>query len=126
MKICVVSFILFQLLALYGCGSAETEIALNEDSLAHCAANLPSRFAVDTSTAVIRSPDSVSHKQMVWIPGGRFTMGASDNQARQDEFPQHQVEVKGFWMDETEVTNEQFAEFVKETGYITTAERKPD
>jgi formylglycine-generating enzyme required for sulfatase activity len=29
-------------------------------------------------------------------------------------------------MDATEVTNSQFAEFVKATGYITTAERKPD
>jgi formylglycine-generating enzyme required for sulfatase activity len=126
MKRCVVSFILFQLFVLCGCETAENKVAVNKDSLAHCASNLPSRFAVDSSDAIIKSPDSVSHKQMVWIPGGRFVMGASDNQARQDEFPQHPVEVKGFWMDETEVTNEQFAKFVKETGYVTTAERKPD
>ena len=29
-------------------------------------------------------------------------------------------------MDRTHVTNAQFAEFVKATGYVTTAERKPD
>nr|ARR75636.1 formylglycine-generating enzyme [uncultured bacterium] len=34
--------------------------------------------------------------------------------------------MKGFWMDATEVTNAQFSEFVKATGYITTAEKDPD
>ncbi len=65
---------------------------------------------------------------MVWIPGGRFTMGAlaSDHHARADERPAHKVEVSGFWMDSTEVTNAQFEKFVKQTGYITTAEKKPD
>jgi formylglycine-generating enzyme required for sulfatase activity len=36
------------------------------------------------------------------------------------------VKVSGFWIDETDVTNAQFAEFVKATGYVTTAERAPD
>jgi formylglycine-generating enzyme required for sulfatase activity len=36
------------------------------------------------------------------------------------------VRIAGFWMDRTHVTNAQFAEFVKATGYVTTAERKPD
>ena len=65
---------------------------------------------------------------MVWIPGGRFRMGAleGDEQARPDERPAHQVEVDGFWMDAHEITNDQFAEFVAETGYVTTAEKKPD
>ena len=43
-----------------------------------------------------------------------------------DAQPIHRVYVNGFWMDETEVTNEQFTRFVQETGYTTTAERKPD
>ena len=63
---------------------------------------------------------------MVKIPGGTFMMGGDNDQASQDEFPKHKVTVKGFWMDETEVTNRQFAEFVKATGYVTTAEKKPD
>ncbi len=33
--------------------------------------------------------------------------------------------VKGFWIDKTEVTNAQFAAFVKATGYVTVAERVP-
>jgi len=31
----------------------------------------------------------------------------------------------GFYMDKTDVTNAQFAEFVKATGYVTVAERMP-
>jgi formylglycine-generating enzyme required for sulfatase activity len=42
-----------------------------------------------------------------------------------DALPWHRVYVDGYWMDRTEVTNEQFAAFVKATGYVTVAERKP-
>jgi formylglycine-generating enzyme required for sulfatase activity len=61
---------------------------------------------------------------MAWIPPGKFTMGANDGMP--DERPLHDVKVKGFWMDRTEVTNDQFARFVEATGYVTTAEQKPD
>ena len=65
---------------------------------------------------------------MVWIEGGVFQMGASenDNMALIHEKPNHTVKVNGFYMDETEVTNKQFSEFIKATGYITTAERPID
>ncbi len=43
-----------------------------------------------------------------------------------DALPVHQVAVDGLWMDVTPVTNEQFAMFVKATGYVTVAERVPD
>ena len=46
-------------------------------------------------------------------------------QATTDSRPLHRVVVDGFWMDETEVTNEQFARFVKATGYVTVAEQTP-
>jgi len=62
---------------------------------------------------------------MVWIPGGRFRMG-SDFPAFDDARPVHTVVVDGFWMDATPVTNAQFARFVKTTGYVTVAERKPN
>lgn len=63
---------------------------------------------------------------MVWIPGGEFTMGTDDPESYDHERPAHRVEVSGFWMDETEVTNAQFKAFTDATGYITVAERKPD
>lgn len=70
---------------------------------------------------------------MVWIPGGEFSMG-SDAESEsicglpgvtRDAVPVHRVYVDPFWMDATEVTNAQFAEFVQATGYVTVAETKP-
>ena len=63
---------------------------------------------------------------MVWVPSGEFEMGWDGSEGRYDERPAHRVRVDGFWMDATEVTNAQFREFAEATGYITTAERKPD
>ncbi|MCC6230368.1 MAG: formylglycine-generating enzyme family protein [Phycisphaerales bacterium] len=60
---------------------------------------------------------------MVWIAGGEFSMGSIDALSRPDESPIHRVRVDGFWIDATEVTNDQFARFVKETDYKTVAER---
>ena len=62
--------------------------------------------------------------EMVWIPGGSFWMGAEDGQT--DEKPVHHVTVGGFWMDKTEVTNEQFEKFTRASGYASIAERKPN
>lgn len=70
---------------------------------------------------------------MVWIPGGEFSMGANDPpdmdevgmKATADARPIHRVYVDGFLMDKTDVTNAEFARFVKATGYVTVAERKP-
>lgn len=62
---------------------------------------------------------------MVWVPGGIFWMGAQDP-TLEDARPLHLVYVHGFWMDQTEVTNREFARFVEATGYVTEAERQPD
>jgi formylglycine-generating enzyme required for sulfatase activity len=61
---------------------------------------------------------------MKWIPGGQFWMGAEDSHMA-DTKPWHRAYVDGYWMDTTEVTNEQFTRFAKATGYVTVAERKP-
>lgn len=62
---------------------------------------------------------------MVWIPGGEFMMGSDSDWAWPDERPTHAVRVHAFWMDEAEVTNARFREFVDATGYVTIAERTP-
>jgi formylglycine-generating enzyme len=61
---------------------------------------------------------------MVWIPGGTFMMGS--NHHYPEEAPAHPVTVDGFWIDQYQVTNAQFRRFVKDTGYVTVAERVPD
>jgi formylglycine-generating enzyme len=66
--------------------------------------------------------DNPLHAGMVWIPGGTFRMGSEDFYP--EERPVHEVGVDGFWMDCFEVTSEQFAKFVEETGYKTVAERE--
>jgi len=93
-----------------------------------CESNIPKRFASLTTkiTSLPEVANNKSHKGMIWINTGTFMMGADNKQASPDEYPKHKVTVNGFWMDVTEVTNAEFAQFVKATGYITTAERKPD
>ena len=61
---------------------------------------------------------------MVLIPSGEFMMGSNDSINFPDEYPPHEVAVTSFLMDKYEVTNTQFDEFVKSTGYITTAEKE--
>lgn len=63
------------------------------------------------------------HPGMVWVPGGRFEMGDTENP---EEQPLRTTTVDGLWMDRTEVTNHEFAAFVQATGYITSAERPVD
>jgi sulfatase modifying factor 1 len=43
-----------------------------------------------------------------------------------EEAPRHPVRVDGFWIDRTPVTNRQFADFIEDAGYVTTAEIAPD
>jgi Tol biopolymer transport system component len=55
---------------------------------------------------------------MVYVPGGEFQMGSGDDDpaAVSDELPQHVVRLDGFWIDQTEVTNAQFVQFLNEQG----------
>src|ERR1700677_3405360 len=85
-------------------------------------------------------------ENMVWIPGGEFWMGGpSKSQSLQavsdvqpglavcrglaegfsDAEPHVRVHVDGFWMDRTAATNQEFAQFVEATAYVTVAERRP-
>ena len=83
---------------------------------------------VNDATAPAAIPEG-----MVWIPGGEFSMGANDPpdmdevgmKATEDARPIHRVYVDGFLMDKKDVTNAQFAAFIKATNYVTVAERTP-
>ena len=77
------------------------------------------------SASARSSPARVPPDQrMVWIDCGTFKMGSDTFYV--EERPVHRVAVNGFWIDPHPVTNEQFARFVAETGYVTIAERRPD
>ncbi len=62
------------------------------------------------------SPLTPIKADMVLIRGGTFKMGRNDGDIK--ERPEHPVKVNDFWMDKTEVTNEEYAQFVAETNHI--------
>ena len=61
---------------------------------------------------------------MKLVRGGAFRMGSE--QFYPDERPVRAASVRDFWIDETPVTNAEFARFVAATGYRTFAEVPPD
>jgi len=67
-----------------------------------------------------KTPD----RSQVRIQGGTFLMGSEE--FHDEEGPIHRVTVSTFWIDRFDVTNAQFAQFVRATGYVTDAERKPN
>lgn len=64
-----------------------------------------------------------ARRGMVRIPGGEFAMGSEEYFP--EERPVRRVRVEGFWMDAHPVTVAAFRRFVKQTGYVTVAERIP-
>lgn len=68
-------------------------------------------------------PGEPPFPDMVWVPGGTFTMGSDRHYA--EEAPAHPALVDGFWIDRYPVTNDQFRRFVHETGHVTVAETPP-
>ncbi len=114
------SFFLF-----FACKDKQSEKKVATETMS-CESSLPSRFSGTNTNTTVEKSTAVSYDGMVKISGGEFLMGASDKEGRSDEYPQHKVRVNSFWMDATEVTNAQFEKFVKATGYITTAEIKPN
>ena len=116
------------MLLLWGCnGTVKPKIiaAAGKDAVS-CSSNLPRRFAATGADSIQRAGTVVSHTGMAWIAGGEYSMGASDGEGSPDESPVHTVQLNGFWMDSTEVTNRQFRKFVEATHYVSTAEKAPD
>jgi len=60
---------------------------------------------------------------MAWVPPGTVALGDT---VYAEEAPGRREPVAGFWMDRTEVTNDDFAAFVQATAYVTVAERPVD
>ncbi|MCW3109762.1 MAG: Sulphatase-modifying factor protein [Segetibacter sp.] len=128
-KFLIVFFVLFTWLLSFYVVGAQQPAKTKQKVPSCCQKNLPSRFTTNLprySYSSIQSTPETSHEGMVWIKGGEYLMGSSNQEGRADEYPQHKVRVDGFWMDNTEVTNAQFKKFVEATEYITTAEKAPD
>src|SRR5690606_4508180 len=88
---------------------AQTEAALNQDNNVTCVSHgIPSRAAAIAESEKNHTFLGADDATMVYIQGGTFLMGTSEFA---DARPVHEVTVDGFWMDEHEVTNAQFARF---------------
>lgn len=97
-------------------------LALLAGLLGGCAAAAAPERACQTAQALAAVPGSKA--EMRWVPPGRYLIGARP--LRPEEGPPRSHNLPGFWIDQTEVTNAQFAAFVAATGYLTLAERAPD
>jgi formylglycine-generating enzyme len=122
--------LLVALVVLGGC----TVYLIHREFVAHAGHPLATSNAGFLPTVPNPTPaPGAAPEGMVWLPGGEFSMGAADApdmndvgmKATEDSRPIHRVYVDGFWMDKTDVTNQQFEAFVKATSYVTVAERKP-
>jgi formylglycine-generating enzyme len=107
-----------------GIGSTRAHDGPGLPAPAGAPAKLPAIPAAWTPKINDNKPPGEAPEGMKWIPGGEFWMGSVAEQMK-DALPWHRVYVDGYWIDTTEVTNEQFARFVSATGYVTVAERKP-
>ena len=101
-------------------------LACEGPSLSTNSEELPNSILQEIAALPIRTSPATSDSldPMVLIPSGTFMMGATKlDFALARELPTHEVELDSFFMDVHEVTNEAFARFVQETGYVTYAER---
>ncbi|MBC7652897.1 MAG: SUMF1/EgtB/PvdO family nonheme iron enzyme, partial [Oligoflexus sp.] len=110
------SLIFLTVVCLMACNQSEKSTNNQQDT---------SKNTINNKVEITYSGDT-STTEMVKIAGGAYMMGGDNSQADKDEYPKHKVTVDGFYMDIHEVTNAQFKAFVNATGYITTAEKKPD
>ena len=106
----IISLLLVLHVSLISCDSSKPEKETNE--------------TVENTVGGTRSSwQVVRQEEMVLVPGGVFEMGAKDGFGFRDENTLHTVQVDSFWMDEHEVTNDEFARFVAATGYVTSPEK---
>ena len=67
--------------------------------------------------------EDITGDKMVLIPNGEYNMGRDHSESYLYEKQIHSVKIDSFYMDKYEVSNADFLLFIKETGYITTAEQ---
>lgn len=89
-----------------------------------CSPPSPDR-AEKLECARIEKPKAFSPNGMVQLAGGSFQMGAEGSEiwVNDGESPIREVTLNPFWMDECAVSNQQFADFVHATGFVTETER---
>jgi len=75
----------------------------------------PAASTQPSPSATSAYPEVAAPEGMVYVLGGPLRVGRDDGE--ENERPAHVVNIKPFFIDRTEVTNEQYQKFVAETGY---------
>ncbi len=117
----VVLAVLLQMACSNNNNTAMADVKTKKETCAACKSPSSRAALINASFKQTEAAATSSGKgDMVLINGGTYQMGSNDYI---DSKPVHAVTVNSFYMDEHEVTNAQFAQFVKATGYITVAEQ---
>ncbi|MDE0323935.1 MAG: formylglycine-generating enzyme family protein [Candidatus Poribacteria bacterium] len=106
-RYCIIMLVGGLALAISGCDQDDITLPAETTSPAEKKVLLPEGKTTPPPEKKIPLP-----KGMVLIPAGEFQIGSNDAEADDDEQPVRTVYVDAFYMDETEVTNAQFKEFV--------------
>ncbi|GEM_PF-2309138 len=85
--------------------------AASPTPVAQASASPAPPVTVEAGTVMLSISDG---RPMAFIPAGSFWMGAaeSDAEADADEKPQHEVQLDAYWLDQYEVTNEEYEQCV--------------
>jgi serine/threonine-protein kinase len=71
--------------------------------------------AAPSATPSTAAPAGSAPEGMVYVAGGELRLGRDNGE--ENERPSHLVTVKPFFIDQTEVTNEQYQKFIEATGH---------
>ncbi|MGH6860894.1 MAG: formylglycine-generating enzyme family protein [Phyllobacterium sp.] len=104
------AIVALRIVALAGASNAPSQ--LGSETLCRTYTGIPDRWPADPEAG------------MVHVPAGEFILGSNSGFADERPSGNAKVKVRGFWIDRSEVTNAQFARFVRATAYASDAERQ--
>lgn len=105
-------------------GVAVWSRAAPDPNRGHAVARLGSEARCAANTGLPPNWGSDTHAGMVRVPDGEFVFGSTRGYPDERPADAKKQKVRGFWIDQTEVTNAQFERFVRATDYVTDAERE--
>ncbi|KAG8436075.1 hypothetical protein GDO86_007251 [Hymenochirus boettgeri] len=109
------------------CGCNDANRGGHSESTSHHGAAFKYSREANEPESSKKTTQAQVYDQMVLLPSGVFSMGTNEPAIPQDgESPARRVNLDSFYMDIYEVSNKEFAKFVKATGHVTEAEKFGD
>lgn len=107
---------------------ADCGCALNRNGQCNNKDDHPShKYTKEANTPPTDNKPAFNTENMIYIKGNTFEMGTNEPHFPTDfEGPLRNVTLNSFYMDKYEVSNQNFMEFVRDTGYKTEAEEFGD